>query len=61
VIFAVKKPAGARQAQLFRRTLEWPQVADSVERLCSQAQARNATKTDLSDRPRIDDRDLGKG
>ena len=41
--------------------LERQEVADSAEKLRSQRRARNATKTDLSDRPWIDDRDLGTG
>ena len=38
-----------------------PLVAYSVEKLGSRDRVRNAAKTDLSDRSRIDDRDLGKG
>jgi len=37
------------------------EVAYSVEKLGSRDRVRNAAKTDLSDRSRIDDRDLGKG
>jgi len=36
-------------------------LADSVEKLASGAWARAATKNDLSDRSRIDDREFGKG
>ena len=38
-----------------------PVLAYSVEKLGSRDRVRNAAKTDLSDRSRIDDRDLGKG
>jgi hypothetical protein len=36
-------------------------TAYSVEKLGSRSQAREPAKFDLSDRSRIDDRDLGKG
>ena len=42
-----------------RARAERRRCSDFVEKLRSRSRARNATKT--SDRPRIDDRDLGKG
>jgi len=36
-------------------------MAYSVEKLGSRSRARGTSKKDLSDRSRIDDRDLGKG
>lgn len=36
-------------------------MADSVEKLCHSIHRVSAAKNELSDRPRIDDRDSGKG
>ena len=40
---------------------EWVLSADSVEKLCRSVHRVSAAQNDLSDRPRIDDRDSGKG
>jgi hypothetical protein len=44
-------------AELSRRPLS----TDSVEKLCRRVHRVSAARNDLSDRPRIDDRDSAKG